>query len=62
MRYLTKVLYRKYLEDARQVRREINLPDGHCIFTGLDFNAQTRTASYWQLMNRIQELRMGEQA
>ncbi|MFM9934162.1 hypothetical protein [Achromobacter xylosoxidans] len=57
MAYLTKVLYRKYLEDARQARREINMPAWHCIFTGLDFNAKTRTASYWERMNRIQQLR-----
>lgn len=53
MAYLTKVLCRKYLEDARQARREINMPAWHCIFTGLDFNAKTRNASYWERMNRI---------
>lgn len=47
MAYLTKVLYRKYLEDDRQARGEINVQQAwHCIFTGLDFNVKTRTASY----------------
>lgn len=62
MRYLTKVLYRKYLEDARQVRREISIPAWHDIFTGLDFNAKTRTVAYWGYMNRIEQLRTGEPA
>lgn len=59
MSYLTKVLYRKYLEDARQCRREISMPPWHCIDTGQDFNAKTRTASYWGYMSRIQQLRVG---
>lgn len=57
MSYLKKVLYRKYLEDARQARMEINAPAHHCIFTGLDFNPKTRNASYWARMNAIQALR-----
>lgn len=58
MTYLNKVLYRKYLQDARQERLVLKARPWHCIFTGLDFNERTRNASYWQRMNIIQRLRM----
>lgn len=58
MTYLNKVLYRMYVERARIYRKEISTPSHHCIFTGLDFNPRTRTASYWQLLNRIAALRI----
>jgi hypothetical protein len=57
MSYLNKVLYRKYLADARQARRDINAPAWHCIDTRLDFNAKTRNASFWGCIARIQQLR-----
>lgn len=58
MRYLDKVLYRKWLQDARAIRAEINEPAHRCFITGLCFNAKTRTASYWSVINRMQQLRV----
>lgn len=57
MPLLSKVLYRKWVEDMRAVRLAINMPAHHCIFTGLDFNVRTRTESFWGYVNRLQQLR-----
>ena len=56
MNGLDKVLYRKWLEYARQIRVS-KAPPSHCVITGLDFNARTRAVLYWGCMNSIQKLR-----
>lgn len=62
MKRLTKVIYRKYLEDARQARMEMGMPPHHCIHTGLDFDARTRSEGFWTRMNAIQRLRTDSRA
>ena len=57
MQYLDRVLYRKWLQDARATRCDLGAPAHRCFVTGLRFDDKTRTESFWAILNRIQQLR-----